>query len=191
MSEGLDTPNGAEREALESLDLAAMQALSSSLEAHLKKSASKLQRDAAAADRRVTQQMAAELSRSLWSTLLDHAARHASLGVVTPERLLPAFPDGGVTSTLHDKLLGDLLHFSLPLEGLVSLSHATLERVVAADEGSAFLQLPQRLRVSKPELRKFLEAQKQKKLRAQQAIRAPKPRTEKQPALSTQQIHAW
>ena len=191
VSQGPDTLAGTDGETPESFDPVALHALRSSLEAHLKKPSHKLQRENAAADRRVAEQMAAELARSLWSTLLDQAASHANAGLVAPERLLPAFPDGGVTNVLHNKLLCDLVHFSLPLEALIWLSHATLERLATADGASAFLQLPQRLRVSKPALRSFLEAQKQKQPRAPQVVRAAKPHTDKQPAMSTQQTLAW
>ncbi len=196
LSQGSEAPAGTGGEGPDALDPAALRALSGSLEAHLRKSSQQLRREDAAANRRVAEQMAAELARSLWSTLLDQAARHAHAGLVAPERLLPALPDdGGGTNLLHSKLLEDLVHFSLPLEALIWLSHGTLERLAAADGASTFLQLPQRLRVSKPDLRSFLQAQKQKlrqqQRRPAQVARAPKPLADKQPALSTQQTHAW
>lgn len=197
LSQGPEAPAGTEGEGLEAIDPAAMHVLSSSLEAHLKKSSQQLRREDAAASRRVAEQMAAELARSLWSTLLDQAARHANAGLVAPERLLPALPDAGAASPLHSKLLEDLVHFSMPLEALIWLSHSAMERLAAADGASSFLQLPQRLRVNKADLRSFLEAQSQKRQKMQQqrrpahVARGAKPHADQHPTLSTQQTLGW
>lgn len=178
--------------ALAALDTSSFQALSGSLAAQVQKSSKTLKHEDAAADRKVAEQMSAELARSLWSTLLDHAARFAgSDGLVEPRRLLPTWPDGQAPDNLHDKLSDDLKHFSLSLEVLVRLSHTTLERLSHKAGNAINVQLPRSLAVNRKQLRTFLDLQKQRQLRAEQSLRVHKSSRGLQPSPITQPIRPW
>jgi hypothetical protein len=165
----------AEGAALQSLDAATFDALRRGLTSHLGKSDQMRKSEDDRVDQQLAGQMAAELARCLWSTLLDHAAQFHKGGEVAPDQLLPTWPDPGVRTVLQTKLERDLVHFCLPLEALVSISHQTLVRLAAIDASAAHIQMPQRQRIERRALETFLEAQARKQKRAEQTMQISKP----------------
>lgn len=183
------TPGAA---ALRDLSPEAVEALRTGLAAHLAQSAPKQRHDDAQAVSRVARQMAAELARALWSTLLDHAvSQKRAHGLVAPDQLLPTWPEPTGQSSLHRRLVDDLAHFNLPLEDLIQITHTTMERLLAHHRKG--LALPRGLRLDARQLDAFLQDQRdsQRRRRSRHAAAPARVRGERlQPAMTTRPLSA-
>lgn len=110
--------------------------------------------EAAAADRALAQQLAAEFAGSVWATLVSRLNRHhASDGLVDPHHLLPDNLLTGETPLLK-QVREDARHFGLSPEEINLVMAATLSSLVNADSADqAFLRWPRGLRVDRQALK--------------------------------------